>query len=90
MVKLHFLWLCWGPILFAFSVAWLITHPDDWTGPATMIPISLAYGGVTYTLAFRWLKRAAVVNRQALIAGMIAGPAVGIILAAMLLSGVLD
>jgi hypothetical protein len=55
-----------------------------------MIPISLAYGGVTYTLAFRWLERAAVVNRLALIAGMSAGPAVGLVLAAMLLTGVLS
>ncbi len=89
MIDLHVLWLCWGPVLLSFSVAWLIRHPDDWTGPAIIIPVSIVYCAVTYIWAFRWLRTASAANRRDLMGGMIVGPLVGLVLAVLLLTGVL-
>jgi hypothetical protein len=89
VTDLHFLWLCWGPVLLCFSAGWLVRHPDEWTGPAIIIPISLAYGAMTYTLAFRRLRTSIGSNKLDLIAAMIAGPLVGIVLAVMLVTGVI-
>lgn len=88
-IKLHFLWLCWGPVMLAFSIAWVIRSPEDWTGPAVIGPVSLVYGVVTHILAFRWMKRTTEANRRVLIGAMITSLLLAIVLAVMVLSGVL-
>lgn len=89
MTELHFLWLCWGPVFTCYGIGWLIGHHDDWTGPAIIIPLSLVYGIVTYSLAIRWLKTASEPSRRSLIGAMIASPLVGIVLAIMIAAGVI-
>jgi hypothetical protein len=86
MAKLHFLWLAWGPVLFCFSLAWLASHPDDWTGPAIVGPLSALYGVVSYRYAFRRLKRSSD-SQLALLAAMIAAPLVGIGVGLMIVFG---
>jgi hypothetical protein len=89
MIKLHFLWLCWGPVLVGYALGWLVRHPRDWTGPVVIIPVGLAYGAVTYALAFKRLRRAKGRKRQALVAGMIAGALLGLLIFVMLASALI-
>ena len=55
MAKILFLVFVWGPALLGFSLGWLVAHPEDWTGPAVLIPLSAAFSGAT--LWWGWRRR---------------------------------
>jgi hypothetical protein len=83
MVKLHVLWLAWGPVLFCFAISWLVVHPHDWTGPAVVGPLSALYGVVSYRYAFRRLAMDTP-DRISLLVAMIASPLVGVAVSVMI------
>ena len=69
-----------GPALFGYALAYLFIHPQDWTGPAIVLPLSLALTIWTQWKGTAWLIRKGVFSR--FIIGLIqaASLALGVIL----------
>lgn len=57
MVKLFFIVYAIGPALFGWSLAYLLRRPGDWTGPAVMLPITLAMTVATQLLGVKKMER---------------------------------
>lgn len=77
MWKLHFLWLAWGPLMLSVSLAWLVRHPHDWTGPAVVAPLALLYGIGSYGYALRRMRRSPEEPQWSMVAAMILAPVIG-------------
>ena len=90
MVKRYFFIFVWGPALLGFSLGWLVAHPEDWTGPATMVPVGVALTWLTYR--WGWRKREALGSERSveLLAAMYGSPWVGVALFVMVAFGILS
>ena len=74
-----------GPTLFFFSVAYWLAKPDDWTGPAIIAPLSLAFAIVAQVIGVKAIRQATdTFWRTALITSQIAGPIGGLVIGIML------
>ena len=85
MLKLLFIGHVLGPALFFFSIAYLLRKPHDWTGPAVMIPLSLAL--TIFTHFWGWKKIKAAEDKEwrwtlqaAQIGGLISGFSIGVVI----------
>ena len=56
-MKLLFILYAVGPALFTFSLAYLLRKPEDWTGPAVMMPLMAALTVATQLLGVKKLER---------------------------------
>ena len=89
MAKVYFLVFVWGPALVGFSLGWLVRHPRDWTGPAVIAPIGALLTALTYRWGLRRVRTLADAQRPFFLAGMIAGGLLGVVLFAMVVSGII-
>ncbi len=77
-MKLLFIFYALGPALLGYALAWLLKYPHDWTGPAVVIPLSLALTWLTQTAGTRCLRRTIPFSfDKTLTATRIAGAAMG-------------
>lgn len=56
-MKLLFIFYAPGPALFGYSLAYLLRHPDDWTGPAVMLPITALITAFSQLLGIKKMER---------------------------------
>lgn len=85
MLKLLVIFHLTGPAIFFYCVAYLLRRPDDWTGPAVIGPISLAFSIYAQVITERKLKKVTdrfwrVALRTCQIACPLGGVAVGIMI----------
>ncbi|MBI2339658.1 MAG: hypothetical protein HYU99_04740 [Deltaproteobacteria bacterium] len=85
LVKLFVVLHLIGPALLFYSIAYFFARPDDWTGPAVMIPVGLI---ITLLAQYFGLKRIRKETktywRIVLIGTQIAGPVGGVIIGVMI------
>jgi hypothetical protein len=67
-MRFLFAFFALAPALFFYSLAYLIKHPADWTGPAVLLPVSLAVFVLTYFWGRRQARRETVRHRKVAIA----------------------
>jgi hypothetical protein len=89
MVKVYFLIFVWGPALLGISLGWLVAHPDDWTGPAVMIPVGAVVTWLTYRWGRRKGKALGLDQDVEFLAALYASPLLGVVLFVLFAFGVL-
>jgi len=57
MLKLLVIFHITGPTIFFYCIAYLIRNPSDWTGPAVIGPISLAFSIFAQVITEKKLKK---------------------------------
>jgi hypothetical protein len=74
-----------GPELFFYSIAYLLVHPREWTGPVVVGLLGLLMTLLSQALGLRELRRCKdLVRRTALLAtqigGLVGGLAIGLMI----------
>lgn len=84
MIRLLVIAYLIGPALFFYSIAYLLVHPQEWTGPAVIAPLGLLMTLLSQALGLRELRRCKdTVRRTALLATQIGGPVGGLVIGLM-------
>jgi hypothetical protein len=74
-----------GPTIFFYCVAYLLRHPQDWSGPVVMAVLSLVLTLLVQAIGLRAIQRTpAGPLRVRLITTQVAGPVGGLFIGVML------
>ncbi|MEJ2747014.1 MAG: hypothetical protein P8183_03735 [Anaerolineae bacterium] len=79
-MDLLFVFYAMGPALFGYALAYLLVHPEDWTGPAIVLPLSLVLTVLTQRKGTAWISRKKVFSQFTMRLVRGAGLAMGLIL----------
>jgi len=52
-----------GPALFGYALAYLLRRPDDWAGPALVLPLSALLTALMHRWGYRKFEQCATVMR---------------------------
>jgi len=72
-----------GPALFGYALAYLLRRPDDWIGPAIMLPLSTLLTALTHRWGYRKFEQRATVMRLEARLSRYGGLCVGLVLFVM-------
>ena len=80
-MRLFFVFYAIGPAMLGYALAYLLHHPDDWTGPAVIIPLGAALTVWVYRAGTRWLRSKVRPDRQFVVTlSQFGGAATGVII----------